>query len=94
MRLVGQKLLTDFAKAHADARSPLQTWTAEVEDARWLAQQDVMARYPQTSFLRDRIAVFNIKGNSYRLVAQISFKNGIVHVQRVGTHSEYDTWTL
>lgn len=94
MRLVGQKRLTEFAKAHADARGPLQSWTAEVEDARWRTQQDVMACFPHTSFLRDRVAVFNIKGNHYRLVARISFKNGIVQVQRVGTHAEYDTWTL
>jgi len=94
VRLAGQEQLAKFMKAHADARGALQSWKAEVEAATWHTQQDVMDRYPRTSFLRKRVAVFRIKGNDYRLAAQISFKNGIVQVQRVGTHAEYDTWTL
>lgn len=81
-------------KAHADARAALQAWRAEVELAAWQTRQDVIARYPRTSFLRERVAVFNIKGNDYRLVARVSFKNGVVRVLRVGTHAEYDKWTL
>jgi mRNA interferase HigB len=94
MRLVGQEQLTEFMKAHADVRGPIGAWKAEVEDATWQTQQDVMDRYPRTSFLRDRVAVFRIKGNDYRLAVQISFKSGIFRVLKVGTHAEYDTWTL
>jgi mRNA interferase HigB len=94
MRLVGQELLTSFMTAHADARKPTEAWKAEVEAAEWRTQQDVTDRYATASFLRDRVAVFNIKGNRYRLAAQISFKRSIVRVLRVGTHAEYDMWTL
>lgn len=94
MRLVGQEKLTEFMKAHADARRPTEAWKTEVEAASWRAQQDVTDRYATASFLRDRVGVFNIKGNKYRLAAQISFKRGIVRVLRVGTHAEYDAWTL
>jgi mRNA interferase HigB len=54
----------------------------------------VRERYPSVDFLRKGLAVFDIKGNDYRLVAQIAFNTGVVIVQKVGTHSEYDTWTL
>ena len=37
----------------------------------------------------DRV-VFNIKGNSYRLVAAIDFEKAIVFVKWIGTHAEYD----
>lgn len=94
MRLVGREQLDRFMKDHADARGALQSWTADVEAASWQTQQDVTDRYPTASFLRERVAVFNIKGNHYRLAAQISFKMGIVRVLRVGTHAEYDTWKL
>ena len=34
--------------------------------------------------------VFNIKGNSYRLIALIIFKVRTVFILFVGTHKEYD----
>lgn len=79
---------------HADARKPLQAWLAEVEAATWRTPQDVLDRYPRTNFIRGGLAVFDIKGNDYRLAAQIGFNRSTVSVLRVGTHAEYDTWTL
>jgi len=35
-------------------------------------------------------AVFNIKGNSYRLVAAVDFEKGIVWIKWIGTHRDYD----
>ena len=37
----------------------------------------------------DRI-VFNIKGNSYRLVVSVDFEKGIVWIKWLGTHRDYD----
>ncbi|MGO9274973.1 MAG: type II toxin-antitoxin system HigB family toxin [Terriglobia bacterium] len=34
--------------------------------------------------------VFNIKGNAYRLVAEIDYRKGRVFVRHVLTHAEYD----
>ncbi len=34
--------------------------------------------------------VFNIKGNSYRLVVALKYSAGIVFVRFVGTHAQYD----
>ena len=79
---------------HADARKPLQAWLAEVEAATWRAPQDVLDRYPRTDFIRGGLTVFDIKGNDYRLAAQMGFNRGTVSVLKVGTHAEYDTWTL
>jgi mRNA interferase HigB len=34
--------------------------------------------------------VFNIKGNQYRLIAEINYLSGRLYVRHVLTHSEYD----
>ena len=81
-------------KKHADSRKALQAWLAEADAADWHTPQEVRERYPSVDFVRNGLAVFDIKGNDYRLVAQIAFNTGVVVVQRVGTHAEYDTWTL
>ena len=45
-------------------------------------------------FLPDDRVVFNIHGNHYRLVAAINYSRSTVFVKFIGTHAEYDKWTL
>jgi mRNA-degrading endonuclease HigB of HigAB toxin-antitoxin module len=41
MRLIGKKLLFDFKNKHADARSQIESWEAEVEEAEWDAPPEL-----------------------------------------------------
>jgi mRNA interferase HigB len=34
--------------------------------------------------------VFNLKGNTYRLVVRVHFNTGIVFIRFIGTHAAYD----
>jgi mRNA interferase HigB len=94
VRVVGREEVEQYMKDHADVRGQLQAWLADVEAAAWRTQQEVLDRYLRTSFVRKGLAVFRVKGNDYRLAAQIGFNRGTVSVLKVGTHAEYDTWTL
>jgi mRNA interferase HigB len=93
MRLVGKELLAQFAKEHADVRGPLNAWIFEVEEADWPGPADVKARYPSASFLSDNRVIFNIKGNTYRIEAKVSYEITVVLIKRVGTHAEYSKWS-
>ncbi len=92
MKLVGKPILDVYAKEHADIRGPIKAWIDEVEIAEWKTTVDIKERYRSASFLADNVVVFNIKGNRYRLVVKVSFKIGIVKVEMLGTHAEYDEW--
>ena len=92
MKVIGREELFLFKKKHSDARSQIDSWEAEVDNAEWENTQDIKQRYAQASFLAKNNVVFNIKGNRYRLLVQVNYKNKIVLVKKVGTHEEYSKW--
>ena len=92
MKIVGKKVLHDFKEKHADVRSQIDAWEAEAEAATWNNSLDIKKRYASASFLQNRHIVFNLKGNRYRLLVQVSYNSQIVQIKKVGTHDEYLKW--
>jgi mRNA interferase HigB len=71
-------------------RSQHDAWLDIVVRADWRNPEDVKASYPNASILRAGRAVFNIKGNDYRLIARVRYQAGILVIRFFGTHAEYD----
>ena len=92
MQVVGQNTLDKLSRRHSDVRGQVESWLAEVEEAKWRTPNDIKARYAHASFLADNRVVFNLKGNSYRLDTKVDYKLQIVLVVRAGTHAEYLRW--
>lgn len=98
MRLITAKTILIFAEEHARARQALSDWRAAVEAATWQNAGDVRTSMgPSARPIGQNRFVFEIKGNDFRLVAEIRYagpaedQNGIVYVQFVGTHAEYNS---
>lgn len=51
---------------------------------------DIKTVFRNASFVGNDMVVFNLKGNTYRLVVSISYEHGIVFIRFLGTHQEYD----
>ena len=94
MKLTGRNILTDFQQEHADARSHIETWVADAEEAKWRTPHDLRAEYPKVSLPGSQQAIFDICGNKYRLWVQIDYRNEIVLVRKIGTHKEYEKWDI
>ena len=90
MRIISRRALREFWAKHPDARGSLQAWYANVKRANWKTPSDVKAIYQNASFIENNRIVFNIKGNSYRLIAAIDYRHGIVYIRFVGTHQAYN----
>jgi len=90
MRIVSRKALRKFWQKHPDAEHPLQTWYADAKHAAWKKPSDIKVNYRTASFLQNNRVVFNIKGNNYRIVVVVQYRNGIIYIRFVGTHKEYD----
>ena len=89
MRIVSRRRLREFWVAHADAEDALKTWFATARRARWQNLIEVRRTY-STAEAVGRYTVFNVKGNTYRLIAKIEYRLQIIYVKLVLTHAEYD----
>jgi mRNA interferase HigB len=90
MRVIAVSTLREFWEEHADAEQSLKSWHKEATDTRWKEPNDIKRLYPSADILPGNRIVFNIKGNTYRLIVKIHYNTGIVFIRFVGTHAEYD----
>lgn len=89
MRVIGLNRLHKFCLTHADCRKWVANWIGDVRVSQWKNTHDVRAKYPSASFLANNTVIFNVRGNEYRLEAQIAYGVGTVAVSWIGNHAEY-----
>lgn len=96
VRIIARSTLLRFVEklaAHKDrkaVKSALDAWFHEAHHASWKSSADVKRSYAHASIIGADRVVFNIKGNSYRLVVSVDYPRQIVFIKWIGTHKEYD----
>ena len=90
MRVIAIKTLKDYINEFHQAEQALLSWHEEVVSALWPTPNELKAQYKNASVLSERRVVFNIHGNSYRLIVDIEYRLKIVFVVWFGSHKEYD----
>lgn len=90
MRITAKGTLREFWEQHPDAKGPLDSWYQKVKQADFSTPADVTAMFPSASILRYNRVVFNIKGNTYRLVVHIPYHRHRVYIRFIDTHAEYN----
>lgn len=90
MRIVTYKRIKEFSEKHADAENPLNYWYHTVVSKEWDDLNAIKLTFNSVDYVGNHRFVFNIKGNTYRLVAIISFNSKKVYIRFIGTHAEYD----
>ena len=90
MKVIAIGTLRAFWERHADAEQPLKAWHDEAKAASWTSPQDIKDQYVHASFVGKNRVVFNIKGNSYRLIVAVAYRFQAIYIKFVGTHAQYD----
>ena len=90
MRIITYKSIDQYTQLHADARVALDEWYITVEACEWSCFSDIKRTFNSVDSVGNKRYVFNIKGNSYRIVTLILFVPKIVYIRFIGTHAEYD----
>jgi len=91
MQLIGKEILNTFKNEHPDARSQIDSWVAEVENATWETPHEVGRRF-KADFPGNQQIIFDICWNKYRLWVKVAYNTNIVIVKAIGTHKEYQKW--
>ncbi len=94
MNLMGRHHLNDFSRKHPPVRPWVSLFVHMVEAAEWEKPTDVLEDYPTASPLPNHQMVFNVKGNSYRVLVSISYQNKKMAILKCGTHAEYNRWNI
>lgn len=90
MRIIAKKTLREFWNLHKDAEQPLRSWYDIVRKENWINFNEIKSQFRNASIVGNDRVVFNIKGNSYRLVVRIDFNWKVMYIRFIGTHNEYD----
>lgn len=90
MRVIAVKTLNEYFKTFPQAEQALLSWYEEIGAAEWDNHNEMKAQYRNASVLTSKRVVFNIHGNTYRLIVDIEYRLRIVFIVWFGTHKEYD----
>jgi len=90
MHIISRKNLVEAAAAHADLEGTLDTWYRIAKRADWKSIDDVRKTLPTADYAGKQYTIFNIKGNSYRLIVKIEYRFQMIYIKHVLTHTEYD----
>lgn len=92
MHVITARRLREFWKKYPKAKEPLKVWLRLMKASRFPSPHEVKESFGQTDFLGDGLAVFDIGGNKYRIVARILYPVGRVLILEVFDHQGYGAW--
>ena len=78
MHLISVRNLRRDAAKYPNAVSSINNWYAAVKNSQWKSLEDVRQIYKDAEAVGN-FTVFNVKGNSYRLIVGIDYENQTVY---------------
>jgi mRNA interferase HigB len=94
MRIIKPLTVKRYYEKHRDAEAWLKSWLVVVKAAKWQNLEDVRRTYKRADAARvqsgSTVTIFDVKGNSYRLIVAIHYNTQRVYVRDFMTHEEYN----
>lgn len=94
MRIISNRSLKKCWQEHPGSRTALGIWEEKIKHSDFKDHQELRKIFPDADYIPNRqfrhLVIFNIKGNKYRLAADLFFNSGQLFLKWFGPHSEYD----
>jgi mRNA interferase HigB len=89
VNVISKRGLFERAAKFTDAKSALQVWFDTAVEAEWRTLEDIRKAFPATDMVGE-LAIFNIRGNNYRLIVRIVFRYQRIYIKEFLTQAEYE----
>ena len=90
MNIVVKRAVLYYVDKYPQAKNALLTWYNEFLKQEFHSFNELKAVYGNASIVANNRVIFNIKGNDFRLVVSVNFKQLAAYVIWFGTHKQYD----
>lgn len=93
LHVISRRKLREAEKGHRSLGRALDAWYRTAKCAQWKNLQDVRRTYSSADGVavgKKVFTVFNLGGNSFRLIAGINYESQTIFIKDVLTHAEYD----
>ena len=94
MRVIKKSTIEEYGEEHPQAKQQLLAWLKEAEHAHWTSCENIRKRFRTADCPNNHIVIFDIKGNSYRLIIRIHYANdnckGVIYIRWFGSHADYN----
>ena len=64
-------------------------WFRLAKRTQWKSIEEVRGDFPAADGV-GKFTVFNVKGNHFRLIAEVNYRTGRIFVRHILTHAQYD----
>jgi mRNA interferase HigB len=89
MILIGQRKIAKFIRKHPLAKASLEGWVVLIAENNFDSFPHLKSVFPTADYVKP-YTVFNMVGNNFRLIAEISYLEKTVIIDSIFTHAEYD----
>ncbi len=94
VHLIRKETIEDFVLKNARSRTSFEEWLEKLRYADWEKPTDIQVTFGSADLLgkgSNRV-IFNIAGNTYRMICKYAFGEKQVHlfICWIGTHTKYD----
>jgi len=90
MNIIVKRTVLYYIDRYPSAKTALLTWYNEFLKYKFENFNELKNVYGNASIIANNRVVFNIKGNDYRLVVSVNFRQLAAYIIWFGTHAEYD----
>ena len=90
MNIIVKRAVLYYIDKYPQARNSLLTWYNEFLKQDFKNFNALKAVYGNASIVAGNRVIFNIKGNDYRLIVSVNFKQLAAYIIWFGTHKAYD----
>ncbi len=91
MNIIVKRAILYYVDKYPLAKNALLTWYSEFLKQDFHSFNQLKIVYRNASLVANNRIIFNIKGNDYRLIVSINFKQSAAYIIWFGSHIEYNT---